>query len=188
LKYWLLTTEYPPAHGGGISTYCFFTAQMLSEKGYMVTVFINDDSVSDFSISNEINNLRVIRFNSNRDGLQQSLGYTARLSYAFAGIVKKTIEAEGKPDCIESQDYLGIAYYITQFKHAGYEFLSGVPVILTIHSPAFVYLLYNRVPVYKFPDYWTGEMEKQSIAAADALISPTDFMLEEVKKHISLTG
>ena len=188
MKYWLLTTEYPPLHGGGISTYSFFTARMLAEAGYAVTVFINDDSKTDFAITNETDKIRIIQFNSNRDGLQQSLGYTARLSYAFAGIVKKIIEEEGKPDFIESQDYLGIAYYITQFKHTGYAFLSDVPIILTIHSPAFIYLLYNRVPVYRFPDFWTGEMEKQSIAAADALISPTDFMLEEVKKHMSLTS
>ncbi|MEO5683250.1 MAG: glycosyltransferase [Chitinophagaceae bacterium] len=186
MKYWLLTTEYPPQHGGGISTYCFFTAQMLAEAGHAVTIFVNDDSQADYKISNEAGLQRVIHFNINCYGLAQSLGYTARLSYAFAGIVKEIIESEGKPDFIESQDYLGIAYYLTQYKHTGYSFLSGVPIILTIHSPAFIYLLYNRVPVYRFPDYWTGEMEKQSIAAADALIAPTYFILEELKKHICL--
>ena len=185
MKYWILTTEYPPAHGGGISTYCFFSAQMLAAKGYAVSVFVNDDSKADLEITGSPG-IRVIRFNSNRDQLEQSLGYTARLSYAFAGVIRKLIEEEGKPDCIESQDYLGIAYYITQFKHAGYSFLAGVPIVLTLHSPAFVYLAYNRVPVYRFPDFWTCEMEKQTIAAADALISPTDYMLDEIKKHMAL--
>ncbi len=186
MKYWLLTTEYPPMHGGGISTYCYFTARMLAEAGHAVTVFINDDSVADFSVVNQSTHIRVIQFNSNRDELQQSLGYTARLSYAFAGMVKKMVEAEGKPDFIEAQDYLGIAYYLTQFKHAGYSFAAGIPIVLTIHSPAFIYLLYNKVPVYRFPDFWTGEMEKQSIAAADALIAPTAFILEEVAKHMTV--
>ena len=188
MKYWLLTTEYPPLHGGGISTYCFFTARMLAADGMQVTVFINDDSNSDFTITAETNGIRVVRFNSNREGLQQSLGYTARLSYAFAGIVKKIILEEGKPDFIEAQDYLGIAYYITQYKHIGYPFLLGIPIVLTIHSPAFIYLAYNRVPTYRFPDFWTGEMEKQSIAAADALIFPTAYMMDEVNKHIPLAG
>jgi glycosyltransferase involved in cell wall biosynthesis len=187
LKYWLLTTEYPPAHGGGISTYCFFTAKMLAANGYAVSIFVNDDGKQDIDIDTPgLTGIRLIRFNSNRDRLEQSLGYTARLSYAFAGVIKKFIEAEGKPDCIESQDYLGIAYYITQFKHAGYPFLAGVPVILTLHSPAFVYLSYNKVPVYRFPDFWTCEMEKQTIAAADGLISPTNYMLNEIQKEISL--
>ena len=185
MKYWLLTTEYPPLHGGGISTYCFFTAQMLAETGNQVFVFINDDSCNDYTVTDAAVNIKVIRFNSNREGLQQSLGYTARLSHAFAGIVKKMIGLEGKPDFIETQDYLGIGYYLTQCRHVGCTLLAGIPIVVTIHSPAFIYLLYNRVPVYRFPDFWTGEMEKQSIAAADALISPTRFMLEEVNKHIS---
>jgi glycosyltransferase involved in cell wall biosynthesis len=188
LKYWLLTTEYPPDHGGGISTYCYFTAQMLASAGHDVTVFTNDDITVDFKITEAFKNIRLLRFNSNREGYHKFLGYTARLSYAFAGMVRKMIAEEGKPDLIEAQDYLGIAYYITQFKHTGYAWLSGVPILITLHSPAFIYLRYNRVPVYRFPDYWTGEMEKQAIKAADALISPTQYMLEEVKKDISFEG
>ncbi len=188
MKFWLLTTEYPPFYGGGISTYCYFTAKMLAQAGHSVTVITQDEVTRDFAITDEAERIRVVRFNANRDGLHTFLGYAARLSYAFAGMVRKLIGDEGKPDFIEAQDYLGIAYYITQFKHTGYEFLSGVPVIVTLHSPVFVYLLYNRVPVSRFPDFWTGEMEKQAIAAADALISPTSFMVDEIKKHMSLPG
>ena len=184
MKYWLLTTEYPPLHGGGISTYCFFTARMLAEKNYTVTVFVQDENVSDLNIKEESLNIRVVRFNSSNNGLNNFLGYAARLSYDFATTVKRMIDKEGKPDFIEAQDYLGIAYYLTQFKHCGYEFLANVPIILTLHSPAFIYLDYNRVPTYKFPDFWTGEMEKQSIIAASALISPTAFLLTEIQKYI----
>ena len=186
MNYWLLTTEYPPLHGGGISTYCRFTAEMLAEKNYAVTVFIPDDSVNDFTITNESTKIRLVKFNSNRNGLHAFLGYSARLSYAFATAVKQMIEKEGKPDFIEAQDYLGIAYYLTQFKHCGYDFLVDVPIVITLHSPAFIYLEYNRVPIYKFPDFWTGEMEKQTIAAASALISPTAFLITEIKKYIPL--
>ncbi len=159
---------------------------MLAEAGHEVTVFCNDDSVTDFEFTQVTTNTRLLRFNSNRDQLHSFLGYAARLSYSFALLVRKIIEEEGKPDFIEAQDYLGIAYYITQFKNAGYEFLAGIPLVITLHSPVFIYLLYNRVPVNRFPDYWTGEMEKQSIIAADALISPTQFLKDEVEKHISL--
>lgn len=186
MKYWLLTTEYPPLHGGGISTYCFFTAQMLAQAGMQVTVFINDDSINDFIVTDEKKGIRVIRFNTDRDNLNKVLGYTAKLSYAFATIVKQIIEQDGKPDFIEAQDYLGIAYYLTQFKHAGYSFLSDLPILITIHSPAFIYLAYNKVPVYCYPDFWTGEMEKQSITAADALIAPSFFIIKEIESYISL--
>ncbi len=188
MNYWLLTTEYPPFHGGGISTYCYFTAKMLATAGDAVTVFVQDDSVADYIISEPAPGITLIRFNSNRNGLQGTLGYTARLSYAFADMVRTIIEQKGQPDFIEAQDYQGIAYYLTQFKHAGYAFLAGVPILITLHSPAFIYLEYNRVPTYRFPDFWTGEMEKQAIAAADLLISPTRFLVEEIQRYVDLTG
>lgn len=188
MNYWLLTTEYPPLNGGGISTYCYFTARMLAENNFEVTVFVQDESVQDFTISTDPYNIRLVRFNSSRNGMHASLGYAPRLSYAFATLVKQMIEKEGKPDIIEAQDYLGIAYYLTQFKHCGYKFLENVPILITLHSPAFIYLDYNRVPTYKFPDFWTGEMEKQSIIAATALISPTAFLILEIKKYIPLSN
>lgn len=173
-------------HGGGISTYCYFTAAMLINAGFDVTVFTQNEKVADFRIEETSKNLRVIYFNSNPGNLNKFLGYAAGLSYAFAGIVKRIIEKEDKPDYIEAQDYLGIAYYLTQYKHLGYSFLKNIPIIITLHSPAFIYLEYNKVPTYRFPDYWTCEMEKQAIIAADALISPTKFLVTEIEKHISL--
>ncbi|HEX9510828.1 MAG TPA: glycosyltransferase [Puia sp.] len=188
MKYWLLTTEYPPFHGGGISTYCFFTASMLAAAGMEVTVFVPDDSVGDYSILSQKIGIQVIRFNSNRSQLHQALGYTSRLSYEFAQIVRILIREQGYPDYIESQDYLGIAYYLQQFKLLQYEGLQHIPIIITLHSPAFIYLEYNRAPTYKFPDFHTCEMEKYSIKAADVLISPTIFLAEEISRYITISN
>jgi glycosyltransferase involved in cell wall biosynthesis len=188
VNYWLLTTEYPPFYGGGIGTYCYYTARMLAGAGCHVTVFVADDKVRDREDLPEEHNIRIIRFNSDRNKLSGSLGYTARLSYAFADIVRTLILEDGKPHYIEAQDYLGIAYYLSQFKHLGYSFMTGIPLLLTLHSPAFVYLDYNRVPLYRFPDFWTCEMEKQAIISADLLISPTRFLVEEIGRQIDLTG
>jgi glycosyltransferase involved in cell wall biosynthesis len=187
MKYWLLTTEYPPFYGGGISTYCCFTARMLSQKDHDVTVFLPDNSITEQQIQTD-GTIRVLRFNINRSGLQHTLGYTARLSYTFANIIKEMVEQEGPPDFIEAQDYLGIAYYLQQFKLFGYAHLREVPIVLTLHSPAFLYLEYNRVPTYKFPDFWTCEMEKAAIAAADGLISPTAFLPEAIQPFMDLSS
>ena len=187
MNYWLLTTEYPPFHGGGISTYCHFTARMMAGSGHQVTVFVQDDGVRDWITSNIGANITLCRFNSNRTRLHASLGYAARLSFEFAGIVKTFIESNGAPDILEAQDYLGIAYYITQQKHLGYPYLKDIPIVITLHSPAFVYLEYNRVPTYRYPDFWTGEMEKQAIRAADLLISPTRFLVEEIGRYMDIS-
>lgn len=185
LKYWLLTTEYPPFYGGGISTYCYHTARMLAEKQHQVTVFIPDDEVQDYIISHS-EGIRLVRFNTNRTGAGNFLGHTPALSYEFAIMVRDLVRKEGKPDYIESQEYLALPYYLLQFKLLGYPEFTDVPVVLTLHSPAFLYLLYNREGVYEFPNYWTGEMEKSCIVSADLVIAPSRYMIDEIKKHTNI--
>lgn len=188
MKYWLLTTEYPPAHGGGISTYCRCTAEMLSDRGIDVTVVVSDEQVQDHALEFLGKHLAVARFNPARRAVPVELGGTAGLSFAFYKMVELLIREIGMPDLIESQDYLGIAYYLQQFKLLGYPPYGEIPVVITIHAPAFVYLPYNDVPMYHFPDFWTGVIEKESIRAADLVMSPSAFMAEEVGKHLDYRG
>ena len=62
MNYWLLTSEYPPFFGGGISTYCYHTAKMLYQYGHNVSVFVNDNSIKDKLIETR-EGIRIIRFN-----------------------------------------------------------------------------------------------------------------------------
>jgi glycosyltransferase involved in cell wall biosynthesis len=188
LKFWLLTTEYPPFHGGGISTYCYHTAIMLTNLNVDVTIFIPDDSVSDYKIENSPEGARIVRFHSNRSKLHDCLGYFARVSYEFALIVQHIISIEGKPDVIEAQDYQGIAYYVLQFKHLLYEHLKDIPIVITLHSPAFMYLEYNRVPVYRFPEFHVCQTEKEALRMADLIIGPTGFLLEATESYLTLAN
>lgn len=185
MKYWLLTTEYPPFFGGGIGTYCQFTAQMLSEKGHAVSVFINDAAVNDVAIS-QSGGVRVVRFNPSRMDASSFLGHVTNISYEFAHIIKEFIAKEGKPDIIEAQEYLGIAYYLLQYKHLLYDWCSNVPVVITMHSPSFLYMEYNHVSMYRYPNYWICEMERFCLQAADHIISPSRFMLIELAKRFEL--
>ena len=179
-----MTTEYPPAHGGGISTYCRCTAEMLSARGILVCVIVNDDSVADHVIERHSDYLYVVRFNAGRRSVPRELGGSAGLSYAYFDMLWMLVERLGAPDVIESQDYLGIAYYLQQYRLLGYPPFVNVPVLITMHAPAFVYLPYNRVPIHRFPDFWTGEMEKQSIRTADLVVSPSEFLVGEVGRHM----
>jgi glycosyltransferase involved in cell wall biosynthesis len=187
LNYWLLTTEYPPFHGGGISTYCYHTACMLVEQNVKITTFVPDDSVTDFKITSTPEGNRIVHFNTNRTNSATYFGYTARLSYEFASIVQHLIQQEGKPDIIEAQDYLGIAYYLLQYKHLLYPAVKDIPVVITLHSPAFLYLEYNRVPTYRFPDFQTCQMEKEAIKMADSLYAPTQFIIDAIQPYVDVT-
>ncbi len=187
MRFWLLTSEFPPLFGGGISTYCAETAQMLSRQGYQVTVFTQDAGVS--TIQEEKKSepaFRVIRFNPRRFFTRSFLGYEAHLSYAFAQLVKEYMDNEGVPDVLEAQEYMGIAYYTLQFKHLGYPGFKDLRVLLTLHAPSFLYLEYNKVIYHRLPYFWVGEMEKFCIRAADMRISPSSYLVKEVAARMEL--
>jgi len=98
------------------------------------------------------------------------------------------IEREGKPDIIEAQEYLGVAYYLLQYKHLLYEWCKNIPIVITMHSPSFLYMEYNQVPMYKYPNYWICEMERFCLQAATFIISPSKYMLDELRKRFTLTN
>ncbi|MBC3538720.1 glycosyltransferase [Rufibacter sp. H-1] len=151
-----------------------------------VTVFVPDATISSFEVIVNEDKVRIVKFSPNYSGKADSLGYVANLSLSFAEIVKKFIKSESEPNFIEAQDYLGIAYYLLQYKLTSVVKLEHVPIVLTLHSPAFIYLDYNRVPTYRFPEFWTCEMEKSSILSADILISPTQFLVDEIQKYVNI--
>lgn len=188
MKYWLLTTEYPPFFGGGIGTYSAITAAMMADEGHEVSVFINDTSVNNIKVEKQTDLLRVIRFNPSRTGSSNFLGHVTNLSYEFAHVVKYFTETEGQPDIIESQEYLGIAYYLLQYKCLLYDWCKDIPILITMHSPSALYMEYNHVPLYKYPNYWICEMERFCLQAADLLVSPTNFMLAELRKRFQLNN
>lgn len=185
MRYWLLTTEYPPFHGGGISTYCNFTAEMLRDEGHEVTVILQDFSVDKVEETKK-DGIRIIRFFPRQTDAHHFLGYTAYLGYEFAEIIKSYILKEGKPDVIEAHEYQGIAYYIQQFKWQRIAPFADLKIIITCHSPSFICLDYNQAPVYQFPYYWTGEMEKATIKSADMVVFPSEYVKQEIEKKMAL--
>ncbi|NTW31666.1 MAG: glycosyltransferase [Bacteroidetes bacterium] len=186
MKYWLLTSEFPPLYGGGISTYSVETARMFSAKGDEVTVFTQNFSIDKIQIKS-YDSYKVIYFNPNTYYTKGFLGYEANLSYAFSQAVMEIIQKEGSPDIIESQEYMGIAYYLLQFKCLQYPTFKDLKVVITLHAPSFLYLEYNKVPYYKLPYFWIGEMERFCIRAADLLISPSQYLINEIKSKVDIS-
>ena len=186
MKYWLITTEFPPIHGGGISTYCLHTAKMLADAGHSLTIFINDYTIKGIHRELPFKNVELTRFHPNQVDKGEILGSDARLSLEFANIVEIEMSQKGVPDILETQDYSGIGYYIIQKKKLLYPNFKKLKVVVTMHAPSFLYFEYNQVPDYKFPDYWTGEMEKASIRMADLVVSPSQYLIDELTPRMNL--
>jgi len=188
-KYWLMTSEFPPFHGGGISTYMYHTAKMLENNGYDVTIFFFDNSYKDsenlFKIDEDTtNNYRVVRFNpfsyKNRISF---LGGTACVSYYFSKIVKEFISKEGYPLTLESHEYNAIAYHILQEKNCLDTVFEKLHVTISLHCPHFIAAGNNEAPLYELPTYWTSQLERSVINSADTLFAPSNYLVSRLKEE-----
>jgi glycosyltransferase involved in cell wall biosynthesis len=184
MEFWLLTGEYPPEYGGGIAVYAYHTARMLAERGHVVTVFAATETLASAERSEVLENgIRVVRFGTNQTPQSAALGEFARWSYDAAIVLSDYLQREGAPDVLESQDYLGLAYFTLQrrwLKEAGFD---HQPVLVTAHTPLYLCYRYDGVPEYRFPGWWIGEMERFSLAAADQVVFPSATLYEEIRKE-----
>ncbi|MDX2110396.1 MAG: glycosyltransferase [Verrucomicrobiota bacterium] len=193
MKIWILTSETPFNQPGGIARYVHNFAQFLGAAGHQVTVICRDANAVDQQIAP---GYRLITFRTREVDVGMEveskavdehpsypyniLAYWMAASWDYAETVAKLAAKEGPPDVIESQEYMGIAYFLLHRKHTDPTFLPNVPVVLNLHSPDFILRQINQDARFQLPMYWSGQMEKYCIVAADKLICPSRHMADEV--------
>lgn len=182
MKYWILTTEFTQGKNEEIGTYVNNHVQIFADKGHDILI-IQGSYDHEQNTSRISANVTLHSFSLNNRKVSNFLGADAALSFEFANEVIKLL-ATNTPDVIEVQGYLGIGYYLLIRKYAGEPLLKNIPVIVTAHMPSFITNEYNHVAAYRFPQYWTGEMEKFSILAADLFISPGKHLVQLLRKNM----
>jgi glycosyltransferase involved in cell wall biosynthesis len=175
MKFWLVTTEYPPFFGGGIATYCVHTAAMMSEAGHSVTVIAEDKSLPERMRVGVEGGIRVVRFKSGDHSIFQQLGWNAALSYQISDLIVDLGRFE-RPDVIEFQDCSALAYWTLQRKLTGDRALRDLFVSVHAHTPGSFLEQFEQRPVHMFPNYWIGQMERFCFAAADLVTFPSKLM------------
>lgn len=185
MNIWLLTGEYPPEYGGGIATYAYHTVQMLAERGHAVTVFAGSENQPSGSRSEETSGgVRVVRFGLNQTPSSAALGEFARWSYDAAVVLGDYLKQEGAPDVLESQEYLGLPYFVLQRRWLKEPAFERLPVLVTAHTPLYVCYRYDGLPEYRLPGWWIGEMERFSLAAADKVVFPSAALLKVIQRDL----
>ena len=177
MKIWIITTEYPPAFGGGIGTYVENVAKMYSKNGDNVKVILRD---GENKRNYENDNLEICRFMLKYKGIYSCMGEVQSMAYQYFEYLNSLLEEE-TPDIIEIQEYNAIGYYILQNKYLKPDYLKNIPIVVHLHTPQFALYSINKSINYNLPDYWIGEMEKFCIKAADALLCPSEFLAEKLK-------
>jgi glycosyltransferase involved in cell wall biosynthesis len=180
---WLMTNEYPPFFGGGIATYAKAAAHMYAQAGHQVTVFVQSNPLPK---EKEIPNLRIIRFPKPEcvpgNEIYQYLSYTPAVAYQYAHAVLNVLATEKTlPDIIETQDSLAIGYYLTLYKRLGHALLKKIPIVVNCHTPLFVVKRENHDNEYNKFNYHLGMMEKECLLYADALMSPSKYLKDDLQ-------
>lgn len=180
MRYWILTTEYPPHAGGGISTYCAEAAEILSEHGYEVTVLVPHSNAAAIA-AEMVGGATVVRFNVDHFTRNvPELIHAAKLAYAFKEVSYAWLEKSMPPDVIEAQDYMGVSYFLAMDKLIGEGPFKNCVFGVTLHAPSYVSRSYNAEVNLRFPDFWMSEMERFCIKSADAVWAPS----QNVIRHL----
>lgn len=200
MKIWLVTSEMPHTISGGIARYVHNFATILHHMGHEVLVLspCYENKHSSLEADYEI-----VQFESKYRNLESApldsvtepsdhpayphnvMSYYAALAWEFYEVIRSEITKRGAPDIIESQEYLGISYFLLQHRLTG-NFLHGerTKLITHIHSPDFLLRKINEDPRFNLPFYWTGRMERFTILAADACLCPSQFVTQQIFQQI----
>lgn len=190
LAIWYLTTEYPPFFGGGIGTYSSLTVAGWLGEGHRVTVFLYDARVAGpaLVVDTPQVGLTVVRFGAAFGGRAAgALADAAQVSWQYADAVADWIRQQGPPDIVETQDFNGVGYFLLMRQRGLDDALPSFPVVVTVHNPNFVLDAYEHRARHLLPRYWTGQMERAVLAAADHAIFPSHCLLTAVNPSIPAT-
>ncbi len=176
-----LTSEFPPTPGG-IATYLGHVTHMLSRAGHQVTVIATGDAPSDERLPDGTRLMSIVPHTSTTvPALYQTLSHWPALSYEIAETVIEHLKTGGdRPDVIEVQEFGALGYFLLQRRLVEDTPLRDIPILVHLHSPHAECLRVDHAPRYRFPDYWVGQMERFCLNAADALLSPSQFLKDQL--------
>lgn len=175
-----LTFEFPPAHGGGLSTYLQQALKMLRAKGDQAFVLVTDNGVEKLKIE-KYEGHDIIRVNVVGHPVARTMGYWAAASYVMAETLANAIAMFGMPDVVESCDGFGLAYFTLQRKHTLETPFRDLKVVVTAHTPCSLIDKWTGKSWHALPRYWTRESEMFCFKAADMVLAPSQFIIDQLK-------
>ena len=185
MKLWIVTTEFPP-FPGGIAPYTKYTAEWLGKQGAQVSVVFFNAAHQGAAKRESFDNYELVTFNDldfeRKRPDMPALGGYAAIAYRIAWFLKKNFAEAGTPDAIEFQDFGGVGYFALQARATLDPDYKDIKIFLTSHRPLHHVLTTNEQSTWQLPNYFYCEMEKFCYRAADAVIYPSNYMVNRLKK------
>lgn len=204
MKHLFICKEYPPAPSGGIGTYVQNIAGLLARSGEVVHVIGQlwegaERPVEEFYSGRLI--VHRIPFEdwtslvgpglhpavNSRDGksLYQSSYAPQCFSWHAAMLAERLVEAEGI-DLIEAQEFEAPLYYFQLRRALGLGPKRRPPCLIHLHSPTALIAQHNDWDVHHVYFRTAKRLEDHSIAAADALLCPSQSLARDVEAQYGL--
>lgn len=204
MKIWMLTNELPTAMCGGIARFTDELATALARAGHAVTVLGLAPEAAEYRLPQ---GYRIVAFASRqfaeepeidpelpieqrpaRDASPRwpynNLAHDFAVAWELAEAIRELADREGAPEVVESPEYKALALFVRQRQLTDANYLPGVAVAVTLHTPEFIVRRHNQEPEYTLPQYWLGEQEKALIAAAHGVYAPSAFIARELRAEL----
>lgn len=203
MRHLLICPEYPPSHAGGIGTYAHHIAHLLARDGETVHVigqlWKGADRPLETSHDGRLTVHRVpylswrsilprrrhpkMRSEEARR-LFASDYYPQAFSWQAALLAERLVEEEAI-DVIEAQEYEAPLYFFQLRRSLGLGATREPPLIIHLHSPTEFILRHNDYPV-GHPAFVAARLEGHCVRAADALLSPSRYLADQIEERFSL--
>ncbi|MGG7566658.1 glycosyltransferase [Rhodovulum sp. DZ06] len=178
-----LTFEFPPGFGGGLSTYMAQVCAAHSARGDEVHVLALD-APHRAGRKEFLPGVQVHRFAAGTRREYDWFGHWPAVSVDFADRAARIIRDHGPFDAVEVPDGFGIGYMLLQRRLTGDPAFADTPVITLAHTPTYLIDRLNDQPTHRLPVYWQGVMEKFSLLAADAVVSPSRALVDRIEADL----
>jgi glycogen(starch) synthase len=206
MKHLIICREYPPGPGGGIGTYAFHISRLLAESGETVHVIgrlwegaereveeqyggrliIHRIPLDDWTSPPGSKPSPAIKSKEVR-GLFESGFYPQCFSWQASLLAESLVEQEGI-DLIEAQEFEAPLYYFQLRRALGWGPKRHPPCTIHLHSPMEFIARHSEYDMGD-PYFLTAKrLEDYSIAAADALLCPSQYLARQAEGHYGLAA
>lgn len=178
-----LTFEFPPGFGGGLSTYLAQVCRAHAGKGHDVWVLVLDGA-QPAGQTEWADGVHVVRFAPGTRDEYGWFGHWPAASVDIADRAAALVARDGKFDVIETPDGFGLGYMVLQRRLTGDPAFADTAVVTLAHTPTYMIDRLNDQPTFQLPVYWHGVMEKFCLLAADAVISPSQALVDRLEADL----
>jgi len=204
VKHLIISREYPPAPSGGIGTYVLHLSRLLAESGETVHVIGQLWAGAEKEVEEKYDGRLIVHrvplddWTSMRGrkpspaikspeakSLYLSDFYPQCFSWQAGLLAEKLVEREGV-DVIEAQEFEAPLYYFQIRRALGLGPKRCPPCIVHLHSPMEFIARYNDWEIGQPYLLTAKRLEDYSIASADALLCPSQYLAHQAEAHYGL--